>query len=1101
MKKNRRLQILAEQELLAIYDRPRFNDAERRHYFSLSESELASVKLRSINGVAASAKLYLILQIGYFKAKHLFFNFQYIDVMDDCTFILSTYMPNDLAPERLPTRTVQLKAKNNILNLFGFQDDLEIINDFISERSCMIVRKTNDPADVFNYLKDMLEKNQMVLPPYSRLQDAIGMALENEERRIIEIIKNNLTEDTEISIKKLLEIEDVFYKITQLKFDAKTFQTQEMQEELNKLKTCEVIYLFSKQVLPKTELSRKNIAYYSDMVKYYTVYKLKRLPKELAYFYLTCYVHIRYEKIVNNLIQGFFYYVDKYTSDAKKYADNNVPNSNTTINKYRKQAGELIRWYSDDSVMNEPGRLIQEKAYNLMTKDEVISLSQVLLEDNDSDTETALIWKYHKNNYRRILLNLRPLFSVIDLEASPKLDCLMEAIYYLKNIFIHNKKLKDVDFSEIPISHISPKKMLHYILETDSTVVFTDASESPLNIGTVVSFSDGDASINTAITAENEPVFEIEKSLIYADNIETTISHHMMTGAVTHSTDVLVKSIDEPEENKIMNTYQYEFYIYNAIRANIKKGLIFINNSIGYKSFENDIKIPPNWENDKEKILKDLNNPVLLTSIDDTLNFLQDILEPLIIRVNERAINGENKHIKIKSHRNGTTSWTIPYPKKNDEIDNPFYSRADTITISEAFDFIEQRSKFMGAFKHIKPRYSKNKQDYLGIKAGILANGTTQGIHEFAKRSNLTYQRLKTAEQNHIRLETLRDAASMIVDYLVSLPIFDSYDLNDQRHGSIDGKKKKTKRRILKSRHSPKYFGLDIGVVIMTMNSNHVPFVTNIIGANEHEGHFTYSMLMENLTSIDPAIISTDTAGTNNVNDFLYYLIGKTHAACYRSTADKAETISGFQSLEKYKGLLIAPKRKVKQDTIKEKWPDLLPVLVALLSHETTQDIIVAKLSSHEYKSDIKEALWELNNILKSIHLLKYIDDPEYRKNIRTSLNRGEAYHQLLDKITDVGSGDFRGMSELEVEIWNECTRLIALIIIAYNMSILSELYELKVKQGDKAAIEFLKHISPIASQHLNISGLYEFNEGVALINIHAVVDTLTKILDATLKG
>ena len=318
MKKNRRLQILAEQELLAIYDRPRFNDAERRHYFSLSESELASVKLRSINGVAASAKLYLILQIGYFKAKHLFFNFQYIDVMDDCTFILSTYMPNDLAPERLPTRTFQLKAKSNVLNLFGFQDNLEIIDDFISEKSSMIVRKTNDPTDVFNYLKDLLEKNQMVLPPYSRLQDAIGMALENEERRVIEIIKNNLTEDIEESIKKLLEIEDVFYKITELKFDAKTFQAQEMQEELNKLKTCEAIYLFSKQVLPQTDLSRKNIAYYSDMVKYYTVYKLKRLPKELAYFYLTCYVHIRYEKIVNNVIQGFSYYVDKYSSDAKK---------------------------------------------------------------------------------------------------------------------------------------------------------------------------------------------------------------------------------------------------------------------------------------------------------------------------------------------------------------------------------------------------------------------------------------------------------------------------------------------------------------------------------------------------------------------------------------------------------------------------------------------------------------------------------------------------------------------------------------------------------------------------------------------------------------
>ena len=81
---------------------------------------------------------------------------------------------------------------------------------------------------------------------------------------------------------------------------------------------------------------------------------------------------------------------------------------------------------------------------------------------------------------------------------------------------------------------------------------------------------------------------------------------------------------------------------------------------------------------------------------------------------------------------------------------------------------------------------------------------------------------------------------------------------------------------------------------------------------------------------------------------------------------------------------------------------------------------------------------------------------PNYRKNIRTALNRGEGYHQLLDKITIIGGGDFRGMSELEVEIWNECTRLIALIIIAYNMCILSEFYEIKLQQGDKAAIEFL---------------------------------------------
>ncbi|MBA3582900.1 MAG: Tn3 family transposase, partial [Gammaproteobacteria bacterium] len=36
------------------------------------------------------------------------------------------------------------------------------------------------------------------------------------------------------------------------------------------------------------------------------------------------------------------------------------------------------------------------------------------------------------------------------------------------------------------------------------------------------------------------------------------------------------------------------------------------------------------------------------------------------------------------------------------------------------------------------------------------------------------------------------------------------------------------------------------------------------------------------------------------------------------------------------------------------------------------------KLSTHEYKSRVKDALWELNHILKSIHILQYIDDPDY---------------------------------------------------------------------------------------------------------------------------
>jgi TnpA family transposase len=206
------------------------------------------------------------------------------------------------------------------------------------------------------------------------------------------------------------------------------------------------------------------------------------------------------------------------------------------------------------------------------------------------------------------------------------------------------------------------------------------------------------------------------------------------------------------------------------------------------------------------------------------------------------------------------------------------------------------------------------------------------------------------------------------------------------------------------------------------------------------------------------------------------------------------------RTLSHYDALLIKPSCQTNIKLIKEKWPELLPILVSLLSHDTTQENIIKTMSSHNFKSDVKDAMWELNNILKSIHLLKYVDDPEYRRYIRTALNRGEAYHQILEKIMAVGGSGFRGMSELEVEIWNECARLIALFIIYYNMHLLSKLYENALLRNDTAAIEFLKHISPVASQHINTSGLYEFSEIIENINVDGIVETLNKILKNSVK-
>ncbi|MDD4915911.1 MAG: DUF4158 domain-containing protein [Methylococcales bacterium] len=65
---------------------------------ALSETELELATSRPV----LHAQVYCILQIGYFKAKHCFFRFDWNEVEDDCAFVLSRYFIGDVFERKSP---------------------------------------------------------------------------------------------------------------------------------------------------------------------------------------------------------------------------------------------------------------------------------------------------------------------------------------------------------------------------------------------------------------------------------------------------------------------------------------------------------------------------------------------------------------------------------------------------------------------------------------------------------------------------------------------------------------------------------------------------------------------------------------------------------------------------------------------------------------------------------------------------------------------------------------------------------------------------------------------------------------------------------------
>lgn len=52
----------------------------------------------------------------------------------------------------------------------------------------------------------------------------------------------------------------------------------------------------------------------------------------------------------------------------------------------------------------------------------------------------------------------------------------------------------------------------------------------------------------------------------------------------------------------------------------------------------------------------------------------------------------------------------------------------------------------------------------------------------------------------------------------------------------------------------------------MTLIANHAAINARVIGANEHESHYIFDLLMSNTSDIIPDVLSTDTHGVNHVN-------------------------------------------------------------------------------------------------------------------------------------------------------------------------------------------------------------------------------------------
>lgn len=448
----KRLRILGEDEFNTIFGRPIFTYEDRCHYFALSQPEKELLqRLRSVK-----SKAYFVLQLGYFKAKRLFFTFDLYEVEEDLQYVLKQHFNNsEVADLSSVDKFTRLKQQGLILKLFNYRNCDTGERQQMEKRARKAVTFSSKPIFIFREVMNYLFEQRIVVPGYSFMQETVGKAITFEQNRLITMMHHHLRQPDIDALNQLLEDSQGLYEITQLKREPKDFSLKEIKREIDRGQQIQPLYQLARTLLPKLDISNESIKYYASLVDFYSVFRLKRLDEWIVYVYLLCFVYYRYQRMNDNLINTFIYNVRRYVDEAKLTAKDRVYERYAENSQHMKKAGQILRLFTDESIAtNTPFHDIQEKAFAILERQKLANVADQIVTNTKWD-ETALQWEHVDQLARQFKRHLRPLFLMIDFVAPSMNDPLIEAIHFMKLAFSKNKSLGQYSSDDLPHQFMS----------------------------------------------------------------------------------------------------------------------------------------------------------------------------------------------------------------------------------------------------------------------------------------------------------------------------------------------------------------------------------------------------------------------------------------------------------------------------------------------------------------------------------------------------------------------------------------------------------------------------------------------------------------------
>lgn len=254
------------------------------------------------------------------------------------------------------------------------------------------------------------------------------------------------------------------------------------------------------------------------------------------------------------------------------------------------------------------------------------------------------------------------------------------------------------------------------------------------------------------------------------------------------------------------------------------------------------------------------------------------------------------------------------------------------------------------------------------------------------------------------------------------------------------------------------------GIAYHHISATYIALFSKFIACGVWEAVYILDALLENKSDLQPDTVHADTQGQSEPVFGLAHLLGIKLFPRIRNW--NKVTFYRPEKGTTYKHIDTLFTKSIDWALIETHWQDMMQVVLSIQAGKILPSTLLRKLGSHSRQNKLNRAFRELGRVERTLFLLRYISEADFRRSIRAETTKVESYYDFLDWI-GFGGQIMKSGDPIEQAKQVKYMDLVANTIMLHNVSDLTDVLNGMAEEGWPLTKELLGRLSPYRREHL----------------------------------